>query len=109
MRLIKYCIAGLCIIFLLLPLFAQDRLKGAAEIEAAIEAKNFKQAELLLEQQVNSFIKESNTDTLIYYVSLAGKIGMENGGPEKAATAMKALANRMMAQKASNRTMRKYI
>ncbi len=82
-------------------------MKGAAEIEAAIEAKNFKQAEALLQQQVQFFLKEGNTDTLIYYIPLAGKIGMENGGPEKAATTMNTLANQIAAQKPANTTMRK--
>lgn len=107
MRSVKFSLAGLCIIFLLIPLFAQDGIKGTAEIEAAIEAKNFKQAELLLEQQVQYFLKEGNTDTLAYYISVAGKIGMENGGPEKAAATINALANRIAAQKPANKTMRR--
>ncbi|MBL0355842.1 MAG: CHAT domain-containing protein [Chitinophagaceae bacterium] len=107
MHFTKYCLAGLCILLLLIPLFAQDKLKGAAEIESAIEAKNFKQAAALLEQQVQFFLKENNTDTLIYYISLAGKIGMENGGPEKAAASMNTLVNQITAQKPGNITMRK--
>lgn len=107
MRFTKYCLAGLCILLLLIPLFAQNKLKGAAEIEAAIEAKNFKQAEALLQQQVNFFLKENNTDTLIYYISLAGKIGMENGGTEKAAASMNVVVNQIAAIKPANTTMRK--
>lgn len=107
MRFTKYCLAGLCILLLLIPLFAQDKVKGAAEIEAAIEAKNFKQAELLLQQQVQFFLKENNTDTLIYYIPLAGKIGMENGGPGKAAASMNILVGQIAAKKPSNITMRK--
>jgi CHAT domain-containing protein len=107
MRFTKFSLAGLCILFLLIPIFAQDGVKGAAEIEAAIEAKNFKHAEVLIQQQVQFFLKENNTDTLIYYIPLAGKIGMENGGPEKAATAMNTLATQIAAQKPGNITMRK--
>ncbi|MES2848924.1 MAG: tetratricopeptide repeat protein, partial [Bacteroidota bacterium] len=107
MRFTKYCLAGLCILLLLIPLFAQDKLKGAAEIESAIEAKNFKQAETLLQQQVQFFLKENNTDTLIYYISLAGQIGMENGGPEKAAASINTLVNQIAAQKPASITMRK--
>jgi len=107
MRFFKYSFAGFCILLLLIPLFAQDGVKGAAEIEAAIDAKNFKQAETLLQQQVQFFLKENNTDTLIYYIPLAGKIGMENGGPEKAAVAMNALASQIAAKKPDNKTMRK--
>ncbi len=107
MRFTKYCLAGLCILLLLLPLFAQDKVKGAAEIEAAIEAKNFKQAELLLQQQVQFFLKENNSDTLIYYIPLAGKIGMENGGPEKAAVSMNALVKQIADLKPVATTMRK--
>ncbi len=107
MHFAKYSLAGLCIILLLIPIFAQDRVKGAAEIEAAIEAKNFKQAATLLEQQVQFFLKDDNTDTLVYYIPLAGKLGMEDGGPEKAATAINALTNRIAAKKPTNITMRK--
>jgi len=103
----KYSLAGLCIVFLLIPIFAQDRAKGAAEIEAAIEAKNFKQAATLLEQQVQYFLNDNNTDTLIYYISLAGKLGMENGGPGKAAIAINTLTNRIAAKNPNNITMRR--
>jgi CHAT domain-containing protein len=106
MRHAKYGFAGFCIILALLPLLAQDKLKGAAEIEAAIEARNFKQAELLLQQQVQYFIKEKNIDTLIYFIPIAGKIGMENGGAEKAAASMNILVNQMAALNPANTTMR---
>ena len=107
MRFTKYCLAGLCVLLLLIPLFAQDNVKGIAAIEAAIEAKNFKQAEALFQQQVKYFIHENNTDTLIQYIPVAGKIGMENGGIEKAAAAMGALANQVAAKKPANTTLRK--
>lgn len=107
MHLTKYSLAGLCIILLLIPIFAQDRLRGAAEIEAAIEAKNFKQAATLLEQQVQFFLNEGNTDTLVYYITLAGDLGMENGGPDKAAIAINALSNKIAAKKPGNSTMRR--
>ena len=107
MHFTKYSLAGLCIILLLIPNFAQDRLKGEAEIEAAIEAKNFKQASALLEQQVQYFLNDDNTDTLINYIPLAGKIGMENGGSEKAAIAINALTNRIAAKNPGNMTMRR--
>jgi hypothetical protein len=106
MRFTKYSLAGLCIVFLLMPLFAQDNIKSIDEIEAAIEAKNFKQAEALLQQQVHFFIKENNTDTLISYIPLAGKLGMENGGSEKAAASMNALVNQIAAAKPAATTMR---
>jgi len=107
MRFTKYCLAGLCIILLLIPILAQEKVKGTAEIESAIEAKNFKEAEALLQQQVQFFLQQHNTDTLIYYISLAGKTGMENEGPEKAAALMNALVNQIAAQKPSGITMRK--
>lgn len=107
MRFYKYSFAGFCILLLLIPLFAQDGAKGVAEIEAAIDAKNFKQAETLLQQQVQFFLKENNTDTLIYYIPLAGKIGMENGGPEKAAIAINVLTNRIAAKNPNNIAMRR--
>ncbi len=107
MRFTKFSLSGLCIVFLLIPIFAQDGVKGAGEIEAAIKAKKFKQAEALLQQQVQFFIKENNTDTLIYYIPLAGKIGMENGGPEKAAAAINTLATQIAVQKPGNISMRK--
>lgn len=107
MRFTKFSLAGLCILLLLIPIFAQEKLKGAAEIESAIDAKNFKQAETLLQQQVQFFLKENNIDTLIHYISLAGKIGLGNGGWEKAATAMNTLATQIAAQKPGNITMRK--
>lgn len=103
----KFSLAGLCILILLIPIFAQDSVKGIAEIEAAINEKNFKQATVLLDQQVQAFLKEGNFDTLIHYMPLAGKIGMENGGPEKAAMAMDALATQIAAKKPSNIIMRK--
>ncbi len=107
MRFTKYCLAGLCILFLLIPLFAQDKVKGIAEIEAAIEAKNFGLAQSLLQQQVQEFLKENNTDTLVAYISVAGKIGMESEGAAKAATLMNALVNQAAALKPANTTMRK--
>lgn len=108
MRFIKYCLPGVCILLLLIPLFAQDKqVKGIDEIEAAIEAKNFNQAEILLQQHVHFFLKERNFDTLVYYIPLAGKIGMENGGAVKASAGMNALVNQVAAQKPSAVTMRK--
>lgn len=107
MRFTKYFLAGLCIVLLLIPILAQDKGKGIDEIEAAIEAKNFAQAETLLQQQVQSFLQQNNTDTLISYISVAGKIGMENGGAEKALALMNTLVNQMAAKQPGNITMRR--
>ncbi|MFT3680040.1 MAG: CHAT domain-containing protein [Ferruginibacter sp.] len=107
MRFMKYSMAGIFVILLLVPLFAQDGPKGAGEIEKAIEAKDFKLAQQLLEEQIQFFIKERNTDTLASYVALAGKIGMEDEGPEKAATLINSLAKRIAEKNPAARTMRK--
>ncbi len=107
MRFAKYCLSGLCVLFLLISLFAQDKIKNVDAIEAAIEAKNFKQAEALLQQQVQFFLKENNVDTLISYIAVAGKIGMENGGPGKAAVLMNTLVKQIASLKPSHITMRK--
>ena len=106
MRFVKYSLAGLCVILLLIPILAQDTKKGAAEIEAAIESKNFKQAEALLEQQVQYFLQQGNIDTLVNYVSLAAKIGMENGGPEKAAVAVHSFIDRIALHHPADKTVR---
>jgi CHAT domain-containing protein len=102
----KYCLAGLCIILLLTRLFAQPGLKGAAEIEAALTAKNYAKASNLLDEQVRFFIQQRNLDTLLWYIPLAGKIGMENGGSEQAAILMTKLVNVIAAQKPPDTTMR---
>lgn len=106
MRFAKYTLIGFCILLLLIPLFAQEAVKGAAEIEAAINEKKISKASTLLDEQVQFFIAQGNLDTLISYIPLAGKIGMENGGPEQAAIVMTKLVNTIAAQKPPNATMR---
>ncbi len=107
MHFTKHSLVGLCILLLLIPIFAQDKVKGAAEIEAAIDAKNFKKAAALLEQQVQFFLNENNADTLVYYIPLAGKLGMENGGADNAAIAINALTNRIAVKNPGNVIMRR--
>ena len=103
----KYSLAFLGILLVLLPIFAQDKLKGIAAIEAAIAAQKFSEAEALLQQQIRDLLKGNITDTFLYYIPLAGKIGMENGGIEKAGDALYTLASQIAAKKPTEITLRK--
>lgn len=107
MRFTKCCLAGLCILLLLIPLFAQNKLKGVADVEAAIEAKDLTLAENLLQQQVQFYLKQGNTDSVIQYISLVGKIKMSNGSADKAAIAMNTLIDQIAAINPSAVIMRK--
>ncbi len=76
------------LIFLMLPILAQEKAKDQKMIEKAIENKNFATADSLLQTAIHTFLFSGQTDTLLHYLPLKGKLAYEQNGSEKAISAV---------------------
>jgi len=74
--------------FLFFPMQAQTPPSGLPLIELMAEAKKFSAAENMLRKDIQYFLSQNNTDTLVQYIFLSGKVKRELYGSAKAETAV---------------------
>lgn len=74
---------SLACLLLAWPLTAQQKKIGRADVAKAIETKDFKLAESLLQQYVQQLNAQGNPDSILHCVSLAGEIAIGLYGEEQ--------------------------
>ncbi len=82
-RILLPSILGLGLL-LILPMLGQDRLQGASAIEQAIERKDYRVADSLLNGVIEKFRQAGQFDTLPDYIPLRARVSLERDGNEKA-------------------------
>ena len=95
-------LAGLA---LLLPTIAQLASNGGSALEKALENKQYKTADSLLQTELAGFYASGRLDTIATYVTAAGTIAYEQYGAEKGTAAVFRFIDTLDARKASPRTL----
>ena len=90
---------------LLLPVLAQLAGGGTSAIDKAIEEKQFKKADSLLQKELAGFYASRQLDTIATYVRQTGTIAYELYGADKATTAVFSFIDTLAARKAVPKTL----
>ena len=101
MRKLVFFSAILIFIALVLPITAQNVSQHIPAIKNAIEAKDFKQAENILQQDVAALFSSGNLDSITNYILLHGEIAGKLYGADKATISVNKLIERLLSKKAS--------